>query len=308
MNHIRTALPFVLTLVLAACGGGGTTPTPPTEQPPTETPPVVQPPVEQPPEEGAPVINIFSANPATISAGQSVTLTWDVTNAEIIRLEPDPGQGDLSSLTSVTVNPTTTTTYTLEAVSLNGLDDTASVTVVVEGSSQPPTSDVPFYGQWLVTFTSDNGTSFAHTLNITDRPPSGSNLQNGGFGLQTLCTDELNSCTDVESGDFASGFGFIGDLPLDDGSEPLTIAIFTQYSPSDEAELKLLNNGDATLTTDSEGNQLLTDDATWYLSDQPFAQGTIRALRVGDPLVLDPSTTASATAEAVNEARQLLSK
>lgn len=298
MKHLRAALPLVLTLLLAACGGTG----------PTPTPPIVQPPVEQPPQEGAPVINVFSTNPATISVGESATLSWDVTNAEIIRLEPDPGQGDLSSQTSVTVTPSTTTTYTLEAVSLNGLNDTASVTVTVEGSTQPPTGEVPFYGQWLVTFTSDNGTSFAHSLNITDPPSSGSNLQNGGFGLQTLCTDELNSCVDVESGDFASGFGFIGDLPLDDGSTPLTIAIFTQFSSSEEAELKLLNDGDATLTTDSEGNQLLLDDATWYLSGEPFAEGTIRALRIGDPLILDASSTSAMEAEAVGEVKQLLGR
>lgn len=37
MKHLRAALPLTLTFVLAACGGG-TTPTPPTEQPPVETP------------------------------------------------------------------------------------------------------------------------------------------------------------------------------------------------------------------------------------------------------------------------------
>lgn len=304
MQYLRAALPLALTLALAACGGTG--PTPPTETPPTETPPIVQPPVEQPPEEGAPVINSFSSNPATISPGESATLTWDVTDAETLRISPEVG--DVSSEISATVSPSATTTYTLEAVSLNGLTDTASLTVTVEGSTQPPTNEVPFYGQWLVTFTSDNGTSFAHSLNITDVPPSGSNLQNGGFGLQTLCTDELNSCVDVESGDFASGFGFIGDLPLDDGSAPLTIAIFTQFSSSEEAELKLLNNGDATLTTDSEGNQLLLDDATWYLSGEPFAEGTIRALRIGDPLILDASSTLSLGAEAVGEVEQLVGR
>ncbi len=60
MKHIRTALPFVLTLLLAACGGNGQTPTPPAppvEQPvpPVVTPPVTPaPPVTPPTEPPAP--------------------------------------------------------------------------------------------------------------------------------------------------------------------------------------------------------------------------------------------------------------
>lgn len=278
-------------------------PAPPTPPVVTPTPPVIPtPPVTPtpPPEDGAPVINSFTASSTSVGAGDSVTLSWDVTNSEIIRLTPDPGQGDLSFETGVTVTPTATTTYTLEAVSLNGLDDTASVTVTVDGSSQPPTSEVPFYGQWLVTFTSDLGTTFAHTLNITDSPPSGSNLQNGGFGLHTLCTDEFNSCTDVEPGDSASGFGFIGDLPLDNGSAPLTIAIFTQFSLADEAFLKIVNTGDATETTDSLGNQLLLDDAVWYDGDELVAEGTMRALRVGDPITLEETSSPADLAQQID--------
>lgn len=59
MNHLRAALPFALTLLLAACGGTGPTPTPPIPAPPTTptppptpapptTPPVIPP--TQPPE------------------------------------------------------------------------------------------------------------------------------------------------------------------------------------------------------------------------------------------------------------------
>lgn len=51
MKNIRTALPLTLVLLLAACGGDGPTPTPPTETPPTTpappttpTPPITPPP------------------------------------------------------------------------------------------------------------------------------------------------------------------------------------------------------------------------------------------------------------------------
>lgn len=282
MKHLRAALPVALTLVLAACGGGGTTPTPPTEQPPVVQPPVVQPPGEQPPQEGAPVINIFSANPATISAGQSVTLAWDVTNAEIIRLEPDPGQGDLSSQTSVTVTPTATTTYTLEAVSLNGLADTASVTVTVEGSTQPPpTSEVPYYGEWIVTFTSDSGVSFIHSLNITEAAPAGG-WENGGYGLQTLCLDEVTPCRGAGD-ELASGFGYIGNFELEDGSAPLDLSLFTQFDRADEIELKITTLGGLNPGTDSQGRQTLEGSALWFLSSGGSSDGSIYAVNIGAP-------------------------
>lgn len=125
MKPSRTLIPLVLTLLLAACGGTGTTPTPPTTTPIT------------PPRDGAPVISSFTASPTSVITGDFVTLSWDVTNAETIRLTPDPGQGDLSAQTGVTITPTATTTYTLEAANLNGLSDTASVTVTVGGDQLP---------------------------------------------------------------------------------------------------------------------------------------------------------------------------
>lgn len=48
MKHLRAALPLALIFVLAACGGGGTTNTPPSETPPIEQPPVQTPPTTPP--------------------------------------------------------------------------------------------------------------------------------------------------------------------------------------------------------------------------------------------------------------------
>lgn len=221
--------------------------TDPTPQP---TPDPVDPPTTptDPPTNDAPVVNSFAADPGTITAGQSTTLVWSVSNSEIIRITPDPGQGDLSAKTSVTVSPTETTVYTMEAVSLSGLTATAAVTVTVSGTSepQPPTSDVPYYGRWIVTFRSDVGTSFIHELDI-DTASTTSTLD-GGVGEQTLCLDDEDStpCDDDSS---ASGTGFIGNLSLDDGSAPLTLAIFSDLSGA--SKLKLLTIGDAQLGTDS---------------------------------------------------------
>ncbi len=133
MKPSRTLIPLVLTLLLAACGGTGTTPTPPTPPAPIT-----------PPGDGAPVISSFTASPTSVITGDFVTLSWEVTNAETIRLTPDSGQGDLSAQTGVTITPTATTTYTLEAVSSSGLNDTASVTVTVDGGDQLPGSTLPY--------------------------------------------------------------------------------------------------------------------------------------------------------------------
>lgn len=75
-----------------------------------------------------PVITSFTANPTTISAGQSSTLTWDVTGASYYIVSPQVGavRG-----TSITVTPTATTTYTLYSTNEYGRS-TKTVTVTVQ--------------------------------------------------------------------------------------------------------------------------------------------------------------------------------
>jgi len=80
----------------------------------------------------APAISAFSATPQTITAGQSVTLSWSVSGATSISL--NNGIGDVTYLTSKAVTPTATTTYTLTAKNANG-STTKSVTVTVGATS-----------------------------------------------------------------------------------------------------------------------------------------------------------------------------
>lgn len=65
----------------------------------------------------SPVVESFTANPTTASSGQPVTLTWSVTNAIYNIVTPDVGpvRG-----TSVVVNPTATTTYSLYSTNQYG--------------------------------------------------------------------------------------------------------------------------------------------------------------------------------------------
>jgi hypothetical protein len=76
----------------------------------------------------------FGASATSIQAGQSVTLQWEVVNAD--RIELDQGIGIVATRDSRTVTPSATTTYTLLARGGNGTgNDTRTVTVTVTGSS-----------------------------------------------------------------------------------------------------------------------------------------------------------------------------
>jgi hypothetical protein len=75
----------------------------------------------------SPTISSFTANPTTVSAGQPVTLSWGVTNSTYNIIDPTAGpvRG-----TSIVVNPSTTTTFTLYSTNQFGRT-TATVTVTV---------------------------------------------------------------------------------------------------------------------------------------------------------------------------------
>lgn len=75
----------------------------------------------------APVIHSFSASAASIPAGGSVTLAWDVTGATSLHIAP--GVGAVVGV-SITVAPAMTTHYTLTAANAVG-SVTAQVTVAV---------------------------------------------------------------------------------------------------------------------------------------------------------------------------------
>jgi hypothetical protein len=81
----------------------------------------------------APVI-AFTANPTTINAGQSSTLTWQVTNADNVVIST---LGSVALSGSQAVTPATTTTYTLTATH-GSQTATAQATVTVNSGSGLP--------------------------------------------------------------------------------------------------------------------------------------------------------------------------
>ena len=75
-----------------------------------------------------PVIHSFTANPTTVSKGQPVTLSWNVSGASYFVVSPQVGavRG-----TSVVVSPTATTTYILDGTNAYGRSR-ATVKVTVQ--------------------------------------------------------------------------------------------------------------------------------------------------------------------------------
>ena len=78
---------------------------------------------------GGPVILAFNASETRVGPEDSVTLTWDIDNAEIITI--DNGIGDVSDEDEFEVVPEETTTYTITATDAEGLTKESSLTVFV---------------------------------------------------------------------------------------------------------------------------------------------------------------------------------
>ncbi len=86
----------------------------------------------------------ISADPSTIYAGRSSTLTWDSSNADHVSI--DNGIGDAGPSGTLTVNPAQTTTYTITATGPGGtITDSAMVTVnrVINLTIESPVAGAP---------------------------------------------------------------------------------------------------------------------------------------------------------------------
>jgi len=79
-----------------------------------------------------PVIVNFTANPASISAGQSSTLQWSVQNSTSVSISPI---GTVTASGTRSVSPTVTTVYTLTAT--NAAGSTTSTATVTVGNGAP---------------------------------------------------------------------------------------------------------------------------------------------------------------------------
>ena len=104
----------------------------------TPPPPPPPPPQAAPPPAAKPVVDYFTAEPATISNGQPSSLRWSVTGATSVQI--DNTIGSVSPNGRRAVYPTATTTYHLTATGAGG-DTEADATITV--SSPPPPAAAP---------------------------------------------------------------------------------------------------------------------------------------------------------------------
>src|SRR4030042_3793599 len=84
----------------------------------------------------APVISSFDADPSTIAAGESSTLSWSVVGATTVSI--DQGIGNVALAGRRAVVPSATTVYTLTATNAAGVSATATAQVIVSGAPSPP--------------------------------------------------------------------------------------------------------------------------------------------------------------------------
>lgn len=111
-----------------------------------------------------PTIVRFDAEPATIQAGQSSTLTWTTLNATSVAL--DHGIGSKPASGSVTVQPATTTTYTLTAISAGGNSTATTTVTVAAGTPRVVISSAP--GGFVQPVGQGGGTDTFTVSNIGD--------------------------------------------------------------------------------------------------------------------------------------------
>jgi peptidoglycan-associated lipoprotein len=102
---------------------------------PTEAPAAAAP----PPTPGPPTCTL-TATPATVSAGQAVTLDWTSANATTVNLNPGLGKQQAEGSTAVT--PSASTTYAVSASGPGGTGEcSARVTVMSAAAPSPSVSE-----------------------------------------------------------------------------------------------------------------------------------------------------------------------
>jgi hypothetical protein len=136
-----------------------------------------------PPVGTPPVIIEFSNNPATINAGGTSTLLWNVTGATSVSI--DQGIGQVNVAGTRVVSPTKSTVYTISATNSAGSVIRSSAIIIVSVPAPPPqtTASNPVISftashrggtSWQLDWTVSNATQIAIQPDIGPVNPTGS--------------------------------------------------------------------------------------------------------------------------------------
>jgi hypothetical protein len=125
-------------------------------------------------------ITSFTASPTTVSSGSPSTLSWTTGGGSVTSVNIDHGVGSKPANSSATVNPTSTTTYTLSAfTTANSSPPTAQTTVTVSTTPAPtatfsasPTSIIAGQSSTLTWSTTD-ATTVSIDNGVGSKPASG---------------------------------------------------------------------------------------------------------------------------------------
>ncbi len=109
-----------------------------------------------------PIISSFEVDQDTITAGTDITLTWDASNFDDLRLNDSPVD---PGITSMVVFPLVSTTYTLEATNANG-NTSASLSISVQDVPDPNAqlAAIPLTPDLNASSSSGHGGNMAHTI------------------------------------------------------------------------------------------------------------------------------------------------
>lgn len=147
VKHINTGVVPVTAVPLPPTPTATALPPTATPVPPTATPTSTPLPPTATPAPNKPIIHYFGASQYSITAGASVELQWDLSNAQVAYLLYDGNTLGVTAPGGKTVSPAVSTVYTL--VAINEAGDT-SLTIEVTVNPAPDPGDPPVFDPGIV--------------------------------------------------------------------------------------------------------------------------------------------------------------
>jgi len=160
------------------------------------------------PSDGLPVVSYFTANPPIISAGSSTTLSWSVSNATSVDIQP--GVGSVGLVGTAVVSPAANTDYTLTAIN-GGWVYYMTITVLVTGA--PPPAGEP---DLIIEDISRSGDKISYKIKNQGGVAAGASISTLFVDGAVAANDSVGSLAPGESKtETFTGYAYSCTLPAD---------------------------------------------------------------------------------------------